>query len=461
MPEKMTAWYIFFISIICFALYRDIPNRMYSFIGDEYAFYYTAINIATEGIQPKSVFSQNGVYGYHPVADSLVQAMSMKVFGMNVWGWKMLNIFIIALVSWLLFAIVLQLTRDYASALATAVLFAGNRYLFAFAHIGYNNLHALVPPVVAVWFYLKQIKTKNVWHGIPAGIFAGLCLYTFFSARLALLCILPVIIGKGKYRIIFITSFLMSITPFVFINGTKIITASTGQGLINHHITIQTTMTSIIQSARDLTLSGYMRVHHFVYGPPISFLVLIFSTIGFMCLAIKRKFKLLLFLLATSLGFAIIIVITFYSPDLPITRLHVILPALAFSAGYLFQYLPKKSIVTPLILFLFLSVEAYQFYVVMPRVQPIQKEAVAMQVIHKNHGKTICMDDSDRRNFWYLFDAYQEIIHSYYLMPNCDVLIPSFGRLSLNRFDGTYEGFTKKIEQDKTHQTSFTYYVRK
>jgi hypothetical protein len=455
------SWLIFFILIISGFLVWDIPNRMYSFIGDEYAFYVLAQYIATYGISSLShLVSQNGVYGYHPVADSALGALSMILFGVNVTGWKMLNVLIVSASSLLIYRIGLLLFADSWAALASAVLFAGSRYIFAFAHIGYNNLHIFIPILLTVWSCLQFRVTHKKRYAIISGISYGLLFYTFFSARIALIALLPLLLGDKTWRRWFIPTMLAVILPFFWINGTSVITALMGHNLTSTQLSLSTALQNLSYALQDIFIPTHVRVHHFVSGPPISYFLLTTAAFGGIILGIKKQYKLLLYFLASSVGIAVVIIATFYTRDLPTTRLHIIIPALALLGGYFFAHVPHKKYLTPIMLFIFLTVELYQFYILMPRVQPIQKEALAMQIIAKYPDKKICMDDADRKNFWFLFDAYEETIYPMSSMPQCGIIITSFGRLSEGRHEESYPGFLRRTIWDKAGQTSFMYYLK-
>ena len=91
---------IFLVGIL---LYQDILNVNYSYIGDEYPFFDYAKEILTNPQFKPSIFSQSGVYGYHPVLDSYIHAFFMSIFGINLVGWKITNIVAISLSSLLIY----------------------------------------------------------------------------------------------------------------------------------------------------------------------------------------------------------------------------------------------------------------------------------------------------------------------------------------------------------------------
>jgi hypothetical protein len=84
--------FIQFTTVVFYA--KQIFNIQFSFIGDEYAFYNFAHDIALNSAHPNPL-ALNGVYGEFPVLGSYYQGIFMKFFGSNIFGWKLSSIFII------------------------------------------------------------------------------------------------------------------------------------------------------------------------------------------------------------------------------------------------------------------------------------------------------------------------------------------------------------------------------
>lgn len=166
---------------------RDLTDWYYSAIGDEYAFYDTAKTIIDHGLERP--FSQRGVYDKQPMLNSAYQALVMLIFGRDNFGWKMGSVLSIV------FAIpgLYVLTRALANrkvAIVSTMLFTLSHYLFAYAHIGYNNVHPIAPTVWSLAFFVLGLQKRYGLLMYAAGLTAGLGFYTYYSAR----AIVPIIL---------------------------------------------------------------------------------------------------------------------------------------------------------------------------------------------------------------------------------------------------------------------------
>ncbi|MGE3913434.1 MAG: glycosyltransferase family 39 protein, partial [Chloroflexota bacterium] len=159
---------------------RDLNDWYYSAIGDEYAFLSAASGVLADGI--RKPFSQDGVYGAHPVLGTLFQAAVMRVAGNNHFGWLMSSVVSAALAIPAMY-LVGRAMAGKAVGLIAAALFGFNHYLFAFAHLGYNNVMAPAPTVWAIALFMLSWKRPNIGLLFASGIAAGLGFYTFYSAR--------------------------------------------------------------------------------------------------------------------------------------------------------------------------------------------------------------------------------------------------------------------------------------
>ena len=134
---------------------RDLENWYYAAIGDEYAFYQGARNILDTGISRP--FSQDGVYGEHPVLNSAYQAVVMAIAGRDNVGWRFSSVLSVALTIPGIYVLGLTLGNRRV-AMFSATLFAFSHYLFAYAHTGYNNIHSLAPAVWALAFFTVGLR---------------------------------------------------------------------------------------------------------------------------------------------------------------------------------------------------------------------------------------------------------------------------------------------------------------
>jgi hypothetical protein len=110
---------------------HDLNDWYYSAIGDEYAFLAAASGVLADGI--RKPFSQDGVYGAHPMLGTLFQAAVMRVFGNNHFGWIFSSVLSAALAIPAVYLIG-RVLGGWAVGLIAAALFGFNHYLFAFAH---------------------------------------------------------------------------------------------------------------------------------------------------------------------------------------------------------------------------------------------------------------------------------------------------------------------------------------
>ena len=60
----------------------DLASWYYSAIGDEYGFYDASHATATGSALP-NIFSQDGVFGYHPVLSTAFRGLLMRVLGLD------------------------------------------------------------------------------------------------------------------------------------------------------------------------------------------------------------------------------------------------------------------------------------------------------------------------------------------------------------------------------------------
>ena len=176
---------------------RDLGDWYYSAIGDEYAFYQGATGILDNGISRP--FSQAGVYGEQPVLGSAYQAGVMAVFGRDNVGWRFASVLSIALTIPGIYVLGLAL-GDRKVAIISATLFAFSHYLFAYAHTGYNNIHALAPAVWALVFLVLGMRTRNPFLFFVSGTLAGLGFYTYFAARATAPIILLIVLASPTWR---------------------------------------------------------------------------------------------------------------------------------------------------------------------------------------------------------------------------------------------------------------------
>lgn len=162
---------------------RDLNDWYYSAIGDEYAFLAAASAVLADGI--RKPFSQDGVYGAHPMLGTLFQAAVMRIFGNTHFGWLMASVLSAAMAMPAVYLIGRVLGGKAVGLIATA-MFGFNHYLFAFAHLGYNNVMAPAPTAWAIALFMLSWRRPSIGLLFSCGVVAGLGFYTFYSARTTL-----------------------------------------------------------------------------------------------------------------------------------------------------------------------------------------------------------------------------------------------------------------------------------
>jgi hypothetical protein len=170
--------------VFCVLCGRDITHWYYSAIGDEYAFLSNANGVLQDGI--RRPFAQDGVYGAHPVLGTIFQAGVMAVFGRNHFGWVFSSVLSAALAIPAVYLIGRSLAGRGVGLIAAA-LFASCHYIFAFSHIGYNNMMAPTPIAWSIAFFALALRRPRAWLLYASGLAAGLGFYTFYSARVTML----------------------------------------------------------------------------------------------------------------------------------------------------------------------------------------------------------------------------------------------------------------------------------
>jgi sugar lactone lactonase YvrE/4-amino-4-deoxy-L-arabinose transferase-like glycosyltransferase len=174
-----------------------LANWRYSYIGDEYAFLQVAHELYSgRAFDP---FWQAGVYSTHPLLSSWIPALTMRLFGADVVGWKL------GLVAMGVLAIPITYLAgrwlfDRTTGMVAAGVVATSHYLFAYSHTGHNNIDS-VPWVILTALLVGVALVRPsplVWFA--AGATAGFSLYWFFAARVAGPMIALAMLQRGPRR---------------------------------------------------------------------------------------------------------------------------------------------------------------------------------------------------------------------------------------------------------------------
>ncbi|HEV8634678.1 MAG TPA: glycosyltransferase family 39 protein [Chloroflexota bacterium] len=193
------AWVLGAIALFVGLTAPTLESWRYSAVGDEYGFYQVAYELYSG--RTWDMFWQAGVYGTHPLMSSWVQALAMRLFGDDIFGWKMGGVLAGAAAipptyvaaRWLF---------DRPTAQVAAAVVATSHYLFSYAHTGYNNIDAVLPTVLTATLIVVALvrPSRLVWYA--AGAAAGLSLYFFFAARVAGPMLALGLLQRGRRRLV-------------------------------------------------------------------------------------------------------------------------------------------------------------------------------------------------------------------------------------------------------------------
>jgi 4-amino-4-deoxy-L-arabinose transferase-like glycosyltransferase len=348
---------ILWVFSIAVVLYLFNLNAWWlSQIGDEFEFYNWARSIAQNQNFweiSANLFSAKGGFGTHPYLSSVLQAISMILFGANGFGWKFSSLYLSA-ISIIFFYCFFKMFVSRRIALTAALLLAFSHYIMSFGKIGYNNLQALLALSLVLWAGGRAIYTRRLFSFVILGLSLGFCFYLFPAALYAVP--IPILLLMFYYpptrRRSLERWVLMSVVALVlifplflqpvywqekisgtFFNQVELISSS--QTLIEH-----------ISSNFTYAFFSYLYTpeeSHFIAVSYVDPLTAVFVAIGFVYLLrfIRRE----RFIVFWMLGFFVMLFLAGASHDKtfpPSTRMFLILPWLALFASFGIYWLVEQ-----------------------------------------------------------------------------------------------------------------------
>jgi 4-amino-4-deoxy-L-arabinose transferase-like glycosyltransferase len=321
---------------------QDLNDPYYSAIGDEYDFYSLARDIATQGML-RSPFSQEGVYGAHPVLNSVYQAAVMFVFGKDHFGWMLSSVLSVAVTIPAVYLIGATL-GDRRVAVVAATLYSFSHYLFAFAHVGKNNIHALAPTVWALAFFVLGLRKRSAFLLYLAGIIAGLGFYTLYSARAVVPIIGLFVLTQGGWRRRLgelwplALGLVLAVAPILAVNGKSVFTRMIFETPVAYEGGPPVPLGRRILDNASINLPAFNynphHVTHYVSGGLLDPITAVLMVLG-LALALRyvhfEAYRLLL--LWVVIGVTATGVLSPYT-NTTITRLHFVVPPLVLLAGF-------------------------------------------------------------------------------------------------------------------------------
>lgn len=196
-----------------------LTDWQFAGIGDEGAFFDRAR--AIEHGSPWNFFDLHGAFGAHPILDSAYAALALKIFGSNVFGWRLGEVIITAASAALMYLLVALLLGRFAG-FSAGILLGSSHYLFAFNRTGYNHIHPIFYAILAILMLALAWRTQKPVFTFATGIAIGWCLYTapfsmltfvILAAILAIEFIQHPNLEYLKACVLIVFGFLLVITP--------------------------------------------------------------------------------------------------------------------------------------------------------------------------------------------------------------------------------------------------------
>ena len=206
------------------AMLYDVRYWFYAYIGDEWSFFDLARSVASGN--SADFLSQAGVYGIHPYANSAYTALIMRIFGINVTGWRLSSMISVAAAVPPLYLLGTAV-GGRATAIAASVFYTSCHLLWAFAHIGYNNNDLLLVVVAAAALLYAGLRTNRLHLLFAAGACGGAAWYTLFTGRLMIGILALVLLTEwgGGWRSVarrlgvLVGGFAVVVLPLIIDNG--------------------------------------------------------------------------------------------------------------------------------------------------------------------------------------------------------------------------------------------------
>ncbi len=175
---------------------RDVNSWRYAAIGDEYAFFDYA-KAMENGTLRANIFSQVGVYSQRPIGTSAIQALSMRIFGADSYGWRLATPIALAAAIPAVYLLGRELFDRQVAAFSTLV-FATSHYLTSYAHTVYDNVFALVPFTWSIALAVVGLRRSSAPWMFAAGAVGGIGFYTFPTARMAPIVLVLFLFTLGR-----------------------------------------------------------------------------------------------------------------------------------------------------------------------------------------------------------------------------------------------------------------------
>ncbi len=386
---------------------HDLRDWYYSAIGDEFIFFEHARHIVDSGVSRP--FSQEGVYNKHPVMNSAFQAAVMWLFGADYFGWTFSELLNAAITIPGIYLLGHALGGRRA-AVISAALFSFSHFVFAFSHVGYNNLSALPVAVWSLALFVLGCRNGNPLLLYAAGVIAGLGFYTHYSGR----AVMPVIFlfaltAVGPRRLISLWplafGFALTVAPTLVVEQDQVFTRMFGQVVGGYSDVVTGDVADRILNNIQINLPAFnynSTVHTYVYGPLLDPVSAVLAVLGIaFAVGFVRRPLVRLLLIWYAVAAVMTGVLSPY-PSVAITRLVFMVPPLVLLAGLLVSEIWQEVAATfpeylqvarqiiasgslAMLLSAVLVLNLWQFWYETPKLFPHRPEAVALGAFRSVH----------------------------------------------------------------------------
>ncbi len=162
-----------------------IDSWWFALVGDEYRNFDIASLILKQHDRAyvlSHLFQlEGGLEGLDPYACSLVQAASMRLLGVNSFGWRFSSLYCAALALPFFFRF-LRTFLSRRATLATTVVMAASHYIIAFGKIGYDKFQAYLAMAMLLAAAACAVRTRRMIAFVGLGFSAALCFYVYPAA---------------------------------------------------------------------------------------------------------------------------------------------------------------------------------------------------------------------------------------------------------------------------------------
>jgi hypothetical protein len=412
----------FALIVMCaFAVYSfDLTSWRYSFIGDEYAFFEYANNVIAGSARPY-VLSPMGAYDVHPVFATLVQIVTMLLYGNDIYGWRVSETLAVMLAALPLYVAV-RVFVNVRAGLVALVVFLSSQHLLGLTKVGYTYDQLLVPLVGSAALFVLAARRASLLGLFLSGVAASFAFYTFAFGIPFI--VLPVLMfglcsfaprsevftarpqdptprpAPGRYvrplrALVPSAAALMlgiGLTAMPSLSDTKALERIAGHTVANSEVHGANNLTQQVIPNFLYTLSAslsFLGHSHYVYGAhldPLSSILMLLGAAA--AIAILRRSRIALWLLVSFMLACLIAGGFAPYPYPPIARTYILIPFYALfaalGASRLFAALEGSRLARlamPVWIVVIIAIPAlnlYQFFVLSDRHNP--QEQVAMVV---------------------------------------------------------------------------------